>query len=66
MTQVDLEGVDDETVLDDPDNPWFFNDMCNVVHVDEKWFEKMKVSRKCILGANEEAPRRHCKTQETL
>ena len=41
--------------------PWHYETMCDVVHVDEKWFDKQKISRRFTLAAGEEPPARTVK-----
>ena len=43
-----------------------FENMYNVVHVDEKWFNHDKDVRKVILGANETMETRRCRNKRFI
>ena len=53
MAHTDLDRVDFAKR-----DHWKFDPMMNIVHIDEKWFDKQKIARKFILTKGEKRPQR--------
>ena len=56
-----LSFIDDRSMYRNDRHELVYEDLMDVVHVDEKWFFKDKVTRKVIVTKNEVAPRRTAK-----
>ena len=56
-----LSWIDDRSMYRIQRNELVFEDLMDVVHVDEKWFDKLKVSRRIIMAQGEKVPKRSAK-----
>lgn len=51
-----------ETIATNP----IFKDMSHVVHLDEKWFNLMEITEKCIMVPGEKPKKRSCKSKRYI
>ena len=56
-----LSWIDDRSMYRNDRHDLVYEDLMDVVHVDEKWFDKEKVSRRVILTNREKRPHRTAK-----
>ena len=53
-------------VISSPNQEPIFQDMMNIVHIDEKWFYMSQTTKRFYLAANEIEPHRTCKSKRFI